>query len=67
MPRFKFEGSEPHWVPALGVDVSPGEIVEVEDEQVAAGLVGQPAWKPTDTSAKKVAKEAEVATSGEQG
>jgi hypothetical protein len=32
--------------PALNRTIKQGEVVEVEDEAIAAGLVGQDTWEP---------------------
>lgn len=46
MKRYEFTGPDPVDVPGLAlVDVQPGQVVEVTDEQ-AVGLDGQPQWKP---------------------
>jgi hypothetical protein len=47
MPKFKFVGELPVDVPALRlVDVQPGDVVDVDDKDLAAGLAGQASWEP---------------------
>jgi hypothetical protein len=53
MPKFKFVGEEPVDVPALAlVDVQPGDVVDVSDKDVAAGLAGQAQWEPVRATKK---------------
>ena len=60
MKKFKFQGDGPTDVPALGlVDVSPGQVVEVEDPAVSEGLDGSEAWEHIpDPQRSKAAKKA---------
>lgn len=54
MPKFKYVGESPVDVPALRlVDVEPGQVVDVDDKDLAAGLAGQSTWEPVRTVAKK--------------
>lgn len=54
MPKFKFVGAEPVDVPALGlVDVEPGQVVDVDDKNLAAGLTGQASWEPVRATKKE--------------
>jgi hypothetical protein len=57
MRQFKFNGDAPVDVPALGVVVEPGQTVDVEDPDIAAGLDGQEQWEhvPQSRAAKKTA------------
>lgn len=60
MKKFKFQGDGPTDVPALGlVDVSPGQVVEVEDPTVSEGLEGSEVWEHIpDPQRSKAAKKA---------
>lgn len=54
MPKFKFVGEEPVDVPALALlDVQPGDVVDVDDKNVAAGLSGQAQWEPVRAAKKE--------------
>jgi hypothetical protein len=56
--KFKFVGEDPRDVPALGLaDVQPGDVVEVADKALAAGLKGQPAWEPVTGKSTKTSQE----------
>jgi hypothetical protein len=47
MRKFKYVGDEPVDVPALRLlGVEPGQVVEVEDKDISAGLDGQAQWEP---------------------
>lgn len=58
--RFKNVSGDALDVPALGVVVQPGEIVEASGA-IAKGLESQPAWQRTDTPARKAAAKAAAA------
>lgn len=54
MPKFKFVGEEPVDVPALRlVGVEPGQVVDVDDKDLAAGLSGQAQWEPVRAAKKE--------------
>ena len=47
MPKYKFVGEEPVHVPAYGLFVEPGEVVDID------GVEGQANWEPVKAQDKK--------------
>lgn len=65
MPSFKYVGPyEEVEVNHIGL-VKQGETVDVQDEDVAAGLKGQEIWEPV--RAKKTAAKADDSTDSQEG
>jgi hypothetical protein len=54
MCKFKYVGEEPVDVPALGLlGVESGQVVEVDNKDIAAGLDGQAQWEPVRATKKE--------------
>lgn len=46
MRKFKYVGEDDRDVPALGLTVKKGDVVDVENPDISAGLDGQADWEP---------------------
>lgn len=46
MSKFKYVGDDEREVPSLGLIVKNGDVIDVADPDISAGLDGQAVWEP---------------------